>query len=284
MTTRFLLPALALALVLTGCDAAGTLDDSANADDLEDAAGAIAQSVALDAGGALDDAASMSAALTTSNSLGGDDVPDRPGCDGERTYDDSGTWNVSISCERGNPDGLFYHAFAREATWRFLDADGNPQQSPRGASVIEHDILSGTGTHLTPRASAILESLASDMTITAVSDDLVSVDGTYDRDGVHTVFGRGEAQREVDYALSLELDELTGPRGRRDRWGRAVSGSISGVYTATVTVTLPNGETRTREIERTFTITFPTDGARQIARVTIGGRTYDADPVTGELL
>lgn len=284
MTLRFLLPALALALVLSACDAVGDTSD-ATADDLEDAADAIAQAVALDAGGALDDAATAASALVPASSLsGGDDLPGRPGCDGERTYDDSGTWTVSIACERGRPDGLFYHAFARESTWRFLDDTGAPQQSPRGATTIEHEILSGTGTHLTPRASALLEALTADLTITAVSDELASVDGTYDRDGVHTVYGRGDAQREVDYTLSLTLDEVTGPRGRRDRWAGAVSGTITGLYTATVTSTSPSGETRTRDVERSFTITFPTEGGRHRARIALGGRSFDADPSTGELL
>ncbi|MEM1056222.1 MAG: hypothetical protein AAGI52_11895 [Bacteroidota bacterium] len=286
MTPRFLfLPALALALVLTGCDAVGDTSSSATAEDLEDAAGAIAEAVALDAGGALDDAASMSVALGTDASLSGDgdDMPDRPGCDASRTYDDSGTWNVSIACERGNPDGRFYHAFAREATWRFLDADGNPQEGARGATTIEHDLLSGTGTHLTPRASAVLESLTSSITIETAGEDLVTVNGTYDRDGIHTVFGRGEAQREVDFDLSLTMEDITGPRGRRDRWAGAVSGTLSGVYTATVTATAPNGDTRTREVEREFTVTFPNEAERR-ARIAVGDRVYDADPVTGELL
>ena len=100
---------------------------------------------------------------------------------------------------------------------RSLEVEGTPQETPFGATTIEHDVISGTGRHLTPRFSSELESLTSDLTIRAVSDDLASVDGTYERDGVHAVYGRGDAEREVDYALSLDLDEVTGPRGRRDR-------------------------------------------------------------------
>lgn len=283
MTSRFLTAAAALALLLTGCDAATDLDALAS-EDVEDAAAAIAESVALDAGGALDDAASMAAALTTDAAVSGDGVPNRPGCQGDRVYTDAGTWLVSISCERGNPDGLFYHSFARETTWRFLDVEGTPQETPFGATTIEHDVISGTGRHLTPRFSSELESLTSDLTIRAVSDDLASVDGTYERDGVHAVYGRGDAEREVDYALSLDLDEVTGPRGRRDRWAGAVSGTITGLYTATVTASTPGGETRTREVEREFTITFTDAGAQRVARVTIDGQTFDADPASGELL
>ena len=170
MTSRFLTAAAALALLLTGCDAATDLDALAS-EDVEDAAAAIAESVALDAGGALDDAASMAAALTTDAAVSGDGVPNRPGCQGDRVYTDAGTWLVSISCERGNPDGLFYHSFARETTWRFLDVEGTPQETPFGATTIEHDVISGTGRHLTPRFSSELESLTSDLTIRAVSDD-----------------------------------------------------------------------------------------------------------------
>lgn len=285
MTSRLFLPALALALVLTGCDTVGDSTDSLLPEDLEDAAGAIAQAVALDAGGALDDAATLASTFATEAvAKDGDSVPGRPGCESDRTYDDSGTWNVSISCERGNPEGRFYHAFSREATWRFLDADGNPQEGRQGAVTVEHEILSGTGTHITPRSSAALESLTSDLTMTATGDNLVSTSGTASRSGVHTVFGRGDAQREVDYALTLDLEEVTGPP-RRDRWAGAVSGSISGVYTATVTVTSPSGETRTREIDRSFTVTFPSDGTtNRRTRILIGGQRYEASPSTGELL
>ena len=276
MTPRLFLPALALALILTGCDASGPADNATDLTDIEDAAGVIAQSLSLDAGGVLDDASDAAKQL--------DSDSDRIGCDGERAFDDSGTWNVSIACERGNPDGRFYHTFAREMTFRFLDADGQPQENPRGAQTVEHSILSGSGTHLRPRSSAVLSSLTSDFVVTRLEDGMASVSGSSDRAGIRTVYGREDAQREVDYAVSLELDEVTGPRARRANWAGAISGTVSGVYTATVTVTAPNGETRSRDVERTFTITFPSENSGRRARVAIGGRTFDADPATGELL
>lgn len=282
MPVRLLLPALALALVLTGCDAVSTGSDAVTGDDLEDAAGAIATAVAMDGGGALDDA-SAAALLTADASKSGDDT--RPGCTGDRTYDEAASlWRSTISCERGNPDGRFYHTFSRTTTHQFFDASGTPQQSPQDAASVAFTILDGTGEHLTPRASAVLSDLGASLDIVRLDDEMVSVDGVYDREGVHTVYGRGDAEREVDYSLSLDLDEVTGPRRVRNRWASAVSGSISGVYTATVTVTTPGGETRTRDIDRSFTITFPTDGNARRARIAIGGRTFDADPVTGELL
>ena len=273
MTARLFLPALALALILSGCDATDTVDVS-DLTDLEDAAAVIAQSVSLDAGGVLSDASEAAKRFES------DSGP--AGCTTERDYDDSGTWNVSVACERGNPDGRFYHTFAREATYRFLDADGQPQETPRGAQTLEHSILSGSGTHLTPRASAVLSSLTADYIVTRADSGMATVNGASDRAGIQTVYGRREAQREVDYALSLELDDVTGPRARRADWRGAVSGTVTGVYTATITLTAPGGETRTREVARDFTITFPNGGRR--ARIAMGGQTFDADPATGELL
>lgn len=247
MPFRLLLPALALGLVLSGCDAASTGPDAVAGDDIEDAAGAIADAVAMDGGGALDDASA--AALLTGDVTKGDDT--RPGCTGDRTYDEAASlWRSTISCERGNPDGRFYHAFSRTTTHQFLGADGTPQQSPEDAASVAFTIVEGSGQHLTPRASAVLDDLGASFDIVRLDDDMVSVDGVYEREGVRTVYGRGDAEREVDYALSLNLDEVTGPRRTRNRWASAVSGSISGLYTATVSVTTPGGETSTREVER----------------------------------
>ena len=281
MTSRLALPALALALALTGCDATGDTSTPATSSDVSDAAATIASAVALDGGGALDDAASV-AALTTASADKAARLDDRPGCTGERVFDEgTSTWLSTLSCERGNPEGLFYHAFSRSTTHRFLDEAGEPLPGPEGAAAVEFSIVDGEGEHLTPRASYELDDLGANLDVVRLGDGNVSVDGIYEREGVRTFFGRGEAEREVDYALSLDLDEVTGPAGRRDRWAGAVSGSVSGVYTATVTATGPGGETNVREVERTFTVTFPVEGR---ARIAIGGRTFDVNTSTGEVL
>lgn len=277
----FLLPALVLAFA--GCDSGADLSDDATAAlDLEDAADAIAQSVALDAGGALDDASDLALLTGDAVSFASGGNADRPGCTGSRDYDDSGTWTVQFDCERGDREGQFYAAFSRTTTYRFLDASGVPQQQPAGAASVEFAILSGSGDYLTPRASAVLTDLGASLDLVRVDDDMVSVDGVYEREGVRTTFGRGEASREIDYSLSLDLDDVTGPRARRDQWSGAVSGTISGIYSAAITSTTASGDTRTREVERSFTVTFPNEGGRRRARIAIGGRTFDADPATGE--
>ena len=284
MTSRLFLPALALALALTGCDAASDPIDSATGDDLADAAVAIGEAVSLNAGGLLDDAASLAALATPTAAKAAH--PDRPGCEGNRTFDDAGTWTSTLACERGNPDGRFYASFARTTTHRFLDADGSPQQNPAGASSVEFAILNGEGTRRTPRHEHVLESLGASALVTDLDTDLVTVNGTYDRDGVNTFTGRNGGTREVDFALSLTATDVQGPRrgdDRRDRWAHAVAGTLSGLYTATITTTSPDGTTRVREVERTFTVTFPDEGGQRQARIAMGGQQFDADPATGAL-
>lgn len=280
MSSRLALPALVLALALTGCDATGT-DSALLQEDASDAAVSIADALALNSGGALDDAASVAALVTADASKSGP-MSDRPGCSGDRTFDEAtSTWTTTVACERGREDGRRYHAFSRTTTHRFLDEAGAPLPGREGATAVEFAIVEGSGEHRTPRGSAIVSDLGADLDVLRLDDGQVSASGTYSREGSRTALGRRGGSRAVDYALSLELDGVTGPAGRRDRWRGATAGSVSGLYTATVTVTNADGEVSTRDVEREFTVSFPVDGR---ARIALGGRSFTADAATGEVL
>lgn len=299
----------ALGLTLAGCDAA--TDDAGSDDGLpeglstsEDAAAVIADAVALQSGGALDDVANVAAMLGELEGARFDPDARPAGCEGSRTFDETTfVWTQSIDCYRGRPDGAFYAAFGREMTFAFFDADGEPVARPANAASLDFDIVSGTGIRRTPRASHELLSLGADLAFTGLHDDdrLVTVNGSYARSATDTLTSRN-ATRTLTYTLALELEDVTGPARRRGdgpetapgqgpgrpapgdvHWGQPVSGTISGLMTGLATYEGPRG-TVEREIERRFTITFGGEGSSADARIHFeDGQTYTADAVTGEL-
>ena len=208
------IPLLALALALAACDSA---TPSALADaDLDDAAVVLASAVAIDGGGVLEDAAAA-AALSAAPDGAARHPADRPGCDVTRVYDGSGTWTASVDCERGDPEGRFYAAFARTSTYRFLDADGQPQEERNGAATIEHAVLSGSSLFQAPRGTHELTSLTTDVTVDDVQSDLVTVNGTVQRAGRSALRGR-RGERTLDYELDATLTDVRGPRSAARRW------------------------------------------------------------------
>ncbi|WP_420455942.1 hypothetical protein [Rubrivirga sp.] len=272
----------ALALALAACDAAET-DAALATAALDDAATAIASAVALDAGGLLEEAASA-ASLAAPPEAGARHPDPRPGCQAERTYDEAtGVWTAVADCERGDPDGRFYATFERTTTYRFLDADGQPLPGREGAASVEVDVLSGSSLFRSPRGVHALDALTSDLTVTDLGQDLVTVAGTVQRAASDTLRGR-RGVRTLDYELDATLDGVQGPPGVTRRWRRAVAGTVSGTLVATLTRTPRGGETETVEIDQAFTITFPTDGrGDRVAEIVLGGRRYRADVETGEI-
>ncbi|MEM0961022.1 MAG: hypothetical protein AAGK21_00615 [Bacteroidota bacterium] len=272
---------LAGALVLSACDA--TSDTVSADDDLDDAAVVLASAIALDSGGALEDAAA-GASLAVNASAGARHAgPDRPGCENDRSYDAAtGFWTASIDCERGDPEGRRYATFERLATYQFLDAAGLPQELRDGAASASYQILSAESLSRSPRGVHALTSLSSDLTVTDLGEDLVTVNGTYQRAATDTLRGR-RGQRTVDYAFDAILTDIQGPRALPRSWRQAVSGTISGTFQATITRTPTDGETVSRDIDRAFEITFPRDGSDRVAEIVLGGKRYRADVETGEV-
>ncbi len=275
--TRFALAA-ALAFSLAACDAAGP-DAALATADLDDAAVVIAQAIALDAGGALEDAAAAASLVAPAD--GARQSGDRPGCARDRAFDaDAVLWTVTASCERGDPDGRFYASFARTSTYQFFGADGQAQRERDGAAAADYAVLSGTSRVQSPRGVHALTALAVDLSVTDLDGDLVTVDGTTSRSVADTLRGR-RGERTWTGTLDLALDGVQGPRSVTRRWRTAVAGTITGSLVGTRTRTPAGGETETREIDRSFTVTFPTDGRG--AEIAVGGKRYRADIETGEV-
>lgn len=273
--------ALLLAVGLAGCDAADAdPDPSANVSAAEDAAVSIAAAVALDGGGALDVAASAAAdGDDGTTSLTGGDGPFYFGCAFELVYDGgTQTWSQRRQCERGDPDGLFYARFSRASEYQFLDAYGDPQPFPDGAASKHFTLLSGEGVVIRPRFRHALLDVGAVLDVTDLQSDLVTVNGVYDRSATDTL-STFNAERTLVYDLDLSYVDVRGPRG--GDWTQNVSGTIEGQYDAVRTFTGPFG-TRRDEIHEAFTITFG-DAADSDMVLRVGGETFHADPVTGEV-
>ncbi|HEX9953143.1 MAG TPA: hypothetical protein VGB53_15340, partial [Rubricoccaceae bacterium] len=105
------------------------------------------------------------------------------------------------------------------------------------------------------------------------------VNGTTVRETADSL-GGPRGTRTVVAAVALTLTDVRGPRGVEEGWHRAVSGTITGTYRATVTTTSRGGATTVREVTRDIAITLPTGGS-DLAEICLGGRLFHADRRTG---
>lgn len=285
MTRSATLRALALGATVVALGACDSADADLSADELDDAAAVVANALAVDAGGALEEAAAGASLASTADNVGRSAGPDRPGCEGSRTYDEAAAlWTVVLDCERGSATGERSASFERRATYRFLGADGTPQRERRGAAAVDYAVLSGTGLVRAPRRTHALTRLETDLAVTGLDGDLATVNGSYLRAATDTLRGaRGE--RTVTSTLALTLDSVQGPKTRARRWREAVAGTVTGTFQATITRTATNGSTATRTIDEDFTVTFPRTGSgERVAEIAIGGRRYQADVETGDVI
>jgi hypothetical protein len=278
-TLRAAVTALVPLFVLAGCDSAG--GDSAG-DDISnlEVAVAVTNGLAVNSGGALEAVAGSLEDGTTSQ--GG-------GCSVERTYDEpTQTWTRIIECERGDPDERFFAQFGRTQTFQFFDAAGVPQQSPETAVSLDFAIVDGYGEVQTPWLHHELLDIGADLDIDDLHEELVTVNGTYDRSATDTIFVRrpGEpaaVRRTLIYDLDLALEDIRGPRRNYGHWGRPVSGTIHGTIEGTVTFIRRDGTVVSRDFSRTFTIVFGGQPDSDTASLQIGSETYRANLLTGEV-
>lgn len=284
MSRRFLLalPALALALTFTGCDASSDAADPPSATaDAEDAALSIGAAIALDNGGLLDEMAAAASASVAPDGLDGPGDA-RPGCERDRQYDDATmVWTLTVQCQRGTPDRRFFAAFGRQSAVQFL-AGGQPQQAPEGADALTYRILRGQSIVRRPHHVQRVTSLSADLSVTGLDADLVAVNGTYQRTGADSLRTR-RGNRTSEYTLDLAATDVQGPRRIYENWRRAVAGTLTGHYVGTVTTTTRAGGTVTRDVDRTFTVTFPLVGGDRQAEIAIDGQRFRADVSTGEI-
>lgn len=292
MSPRFLLAAAVAALLFTGCDAS----DVASADLEAEATATIASAFALESGGALDEAAHAALGMGYAELRGpahgghGFDRPDGS-CESDSSYDaTTGVSTVTLACERESPSGQRARSSERVATFAYLDAAGNAVEGPDDAASLTFSILSGSSQSTSPRGSREVTDITTTYSVVGLDTETVTVNGTSSRTGSYDVTRRDGSSRQADYAVTLVLEDVTGPAGPgadrarfRGRWAAAASGTATGLYRATVTTTDADGATSTEDVEREFTIEFPVEREGR-ARIRMGGRDHRADMASGGVL
>ncbi len=278
-------------LLVIGCkkDDSTVAVQQMDAQATEDAAAAIGAAVAVNNGGAFDQvadvmdvAASVGLYGTANRSISSTVSTDSV----SKSYDDaSGWWTVTIDRQRGNQTGLYYSNYHRVYKYQFLKNDGSFQKyylvGTDTAYSIKHQIVSGSGTVVTPRVDNKLLSVDGAWTATNTNTPTVTINSTapYNRTASDTViWTMRNAQRTLNSSLTLNFANVTGARGSGLNWHKKTSGTVTGTYHATVT--FQKGDTYTEKtIDRTFTITL--GGVKPVVK--IGGLTYLIDAETGEV-
>lgn len=288
LRTTLLLGSLALFALLGGCsndDPAAPADTNVSID--QDAAQAVAADVATESGGVadqLDDVALALDGLDGAGSLKSADsdsnwVRERFR---EAVYDDlTGTWTITVSLQRGRPEGVPYHAMDRVFTLRLLGPGGLPQQyrivDGDTATTAEYAIVSGTGIHRLPIREHTLNALSGAFTIEGLNEELLVINGVYHRDASHALETRQFA-RTLDGVLDVELVDVTMPRRPAARICSAISGTITGTWVADITIT--RGDDYIEEhVERDITIVL----GNCEADIRCGGGRFQVPLGTGQL-
>ncbi|MEL6613118.1 MAG: hypothetical protein AAFQ53_13550 [Bacteroidota bacterium] len=281
MTARYpRLLGLLVLLAFVGCDAAtdDTTDPVADPVTTAEAAASIANAVALDSGGALDEAASF--ATSFSAGIDGDDVTTANasadnGCTFSLDFDEEAVrYDRAVDCTWETQNGLYAAGYSRAQTLQFL-RDGSPVFFPSNADAATFEIVSGSGTRTRPRFSHTLTDIGGDLTVTGLNTDMVTVNGSLTRAALD-VSTTEAGTRSLDHRIEFTFTDITGPTTSRQDWRDAASGTISGRYQATFTAI--DGDTIA--VDRTFTVTFGDD----TLVIEIGGERFEADPMSGELM
>lgn len=285
LSTRLLLLSLfAMLALLAGCSddtvAPEGVADPTTAD--KDAAEAVAADLGADDGGLTDQLEDLSlsvAGLTAAKTMPGM----HPGNGfASREYDEAtGTWTIVIDRERGDPEGVPYASIERTYTLQFLSELGEPMQfcvvDGDTAASAEFVIVSGTGLHRTRRLEQHLDELSGAFTVTDLNRELVTVNGSYHRAAGNSLETPRFA-RTLDGVLDMDVIDVVMPRGPRQNFAAAVSGTLEGSFVADITITRGDDYAE-QHIEREFTIVLG-DGE---ADMLMNGRSYRMNLNLGEL-
>jgi len=269
--------------LLAGCDSTGgPTETDADVVSSEEAAVAVAGALSSDGGGAFD----AVAAAVEVPAVGRGATPE-PGCTFTRAFDEGTvTWTRTVACERSTPGGRYSARFGRTQTFRFL-VGGVAQPDPATAEALEFAIVDGYGEHTTPVLHHLLLDVGARLNVSGLQADTAVVAGTYDRSATDTLTVRRpgtdrSAQRTLIYDLGLAFDDVEVVSGADGRRGRPVGGSITGTIEGTATFTGPDGQTRTRDFSRTFTVTF--DGRTpDSGLIDVAGARYHFNVQTGDV-
>ncbi len=262
---------------IAGCKKSDSITNAGQtttvSDDVADAADAVSDALASNNGGAMDQVNDVF------ETAGGTGVGGNAGVDMlAKSYSDSvslkfnasdTSWSLYIYRVRGTTAW-----WSRSYKHQFIGPSGKAQAARVEAVLIEHQLLSGTGHFQTLRLIHDLTSISSNWTASINADTTVTINGTYNRAGRDSVILGSRKGTLMTDSLSLTFTNVKGPRGSRLNRSEKTSGTISGVYFATLSV--PGKATKT--IMKTFTITL--GGGNAV--ITIEGATYTTDLATGD--
>lgn len=270
---------------ITGCKKSDSITDAGQtttaSDDVADAVDAVSDALASNNGGAMDqvnDVFEISAGVGVGageafgKSYGDTTVV-------SRQYDSTtATWTMYLLRQKSALP-LYFGLWTRTYTLQFR-ANGRPQKfravgGSVADSIIHKTISTGcTGYFWTPRLVHHLVSLSGNWTASNTNTDTVTINGLYSWSGIDTIKATARSGRVINRTISLTFSNVRGPRGmRRDR-SSATSGTITGTYSATITV--PGKAPYT--VTKTFTIILGGGNAA----ITIDGTKYTADLATGD--
>jgi len=258
---------------ITGCKKSDNITDTPTvSDDIADAADAVSDALASNNGGAMDqvnDVFEIAGGTGVGGSAGANILAKSYGDSVSLTFNTRDTsWSLYVYRNRGT------NVWSRSYRHQFIGSSGKAQAARVGAVLIKHQLLTGTGHFQTLRLIHDLTSISSNWTASINADTTVTINGTYSRAGRDSVILGSRKGTLMTDSLSLTFTNVKGPRGSRLSRSEKTSGTISGVYIATLSV--PGKATRT--ITKTFTITL--GGGNAV--ITIEGTTYTADLATGD--
>jgi len=294
-----LLPLAALfiiALSIAGCK---KNDNPVDASTMEaaatlDAAESIGAALAINNGGALEQFSDVVASSSTEGLVSGSTGFmfgfGNGNAQVEKTYDSlTGWWTVIVNKNRGDSTGQFHARYNRVYMLRFINKNGAFQKhyvTPNNgtadtAYTIDQKIVSGSGVLVRPGISRKLLSLSAEWTTTNANTSTVTVNTLPNSPLVRTAsdtISRVNILRTLNNSLTLNFVNVKGPRAKGLNWHRAISGTITGTYTATVTFR-KGDEYREKVINRTINITLGGDKIK----LALGGQNFLVDPETGEV-
>jgi hypothetical protein len=266
-------------LWIAGCKESS---DPSNDDEYasEDAATTIASAMSEEDGGAIDQMGDASQLATQAGTLSqaaegtelviGAGVKDSV----SRTFNSSDTsWTVYVQRTRTSAFGLNTASFYRRYQFQFRNKNDVAQQNYITGSDTAYSmifkLLEGTGVRKVAfRSTHRLTSLSGLWILTGTNTSVVTMNGSSNRAGSGTLRTR-DAERTLNYTLSLNFIDCKTLRGNRTSISDSASGTVSGVYNATVSFS--RGDLyKEKTIHREFTVAF-TGG---MSHIQMGGRTF----------
>ena len=145
-------------------------------------------------------------------------------------------WIVEMERERGDLDGERYGYFYRKYSLQFLDGEDQPLKyrvtEEDTAKTAIFNSLDATGIHWNRRAYHQLNDLNISWVATDIDSDILTVNGSFER-AAYDSLTRKNFTRTLDHNISLDIQDLKGPRGSRRDLSEKISGDIYGSYECT---------------------------------------------------